>query len=323
MNAKNLKNIMVITIALIMLSCGNKADLRGKLEGKVKRESISIAPKVAGRIVKIMVKESDIVKAGDTLAIIDIPDIEAKLLQTQGAFISAKAQYEMAQHGATKYERSQINAKFSSDKEQYEFAKKSYDRLNNMFKDSLISQQKYDEMYAKYTSAKAQFDATTAQRNDVDAGIRPEKVQMAMGDMKRAEGAYKEALSAYAEKYILAPKAMSIETVALKEGELLLPGYNLIVGYETEGSYFRFTLSEKDINKYKKGEEYKVNVPDKKLTIVCKLVGVKQFASYADKTSSYADYKAGETVYELKLIPVNAQNMNDLYANMNAYLEDK
>ena len=52
----------------------------------------------------------------------------------------------MAQHGATKYERSQINAKFSSDKEQYEFAKKSYDRLNNMFKDSLISQQKYDEM---------------------------------------------------------------------------------------------------------------------------------------------------------------------------------
>ena len=70
--------------------------------------------------------------------------------QAEGAVFSAKSQYEMALHGATKEQVGQINARYKAAEEQYNFAKKSMERVKNMFKDSLISAQKYDETFAKF-----------------------------------------------------------------------------------------------------------------------------------------------------------------------------
>lgn len=321
-NINIIASILIIS-GLILTSCSSKGKFENKLQGKIKRESIAIAPKVPGRIIKIKVKESDIVKAGDTLAEINIPEVEAKLLQAEGAYISAKAQYQMALNGATEYERMQINAKYAADNEQYILADKSFKRIKDMYKDSLIAAQKYDEVLAKFNLAKAQLDATNAQKKDIERGVRPEKVQMALGDMKRAEGAFKEAQAAYSEKFIIAPQDMTIETIALKEGELLLPGYNLFVGYEINGSYFRFTINEKEITKFNKGQIYSIEIPDKNININAKLINIKQMASYAEKTSSYANYELGESVYELKLIAENPDEMKNLYANMTVLIDNK
>jgi len=314
----------IILAAIVMLSaCHNGSNLKNKIEGKVKKDQIAIAPKVPGRILKIYVNESDIVKEGDTLALLDMPDIEAKLLQVEGAYISAKAQYEMALNGATQYERKQIEAKYAADYKQYLLAEKSFSRIKQMFNDSLIATQKYDEVLAKYNASKAQLDATLAQKNDIANGVRKEKIEMALGDMKRAEGAYKEVLTAFNERYIIAPKDMTIESITLKAGELLLPGYNFIIGCELDGIYFRFTINEKKIGKYEKDKTYNVEVPDSKLIIPCKLTGIKQLAGYANKTSSFANYELGEAVYELKLVPEDYSIVKNIYVNMTVLLEEE
>jgi HlyD family secretion protein len=304
-----------VLVVLIMVSCHNE-NLQNKYEGKVKRETVYLAPKVPGRITSMRVKEGVIVKCSDTLAIIDVPEIEAKMMQAEGAFLAAKAQYQMAMNGATKWERQQVDAKLEAARQQYEFAEKSYHRIKSMLSDSLIAVQKYDEVFEKYMSAKAQFDAATAMKSDVDHGVRPEKLQMAFGDMRRAEGALKEAATAFNERYVLAPKSMTIETISLKQGELSLPGYNLFIGYESEGTYFRFTINEKNIEKFKLGQICSVEVPAMRKNIEAKIVAIKQLASYADKTSSYANYELGEAVYELKLIPQNISEVAVLNANM-------
>jgi len=316
----NLVVVIALVPTVLLTSCNGRKELENKIEGKVKKETVAIAPKVAGRIVKILVKEADLVKAGDTLAIIDLPDIESKVLQAEGAYLSAKAQYEMAQNGATSFEREQVMAKVNAAKEQFNLAEKVYNRMKSLVKDSLIAVQKYDEAFEKYSSAKAQLDAAEAMKRDVEHGVRREKVDMALGDMKRAEGAMKEAKTAFDERYILAPKQMTIESITLKEGELLLPGYSLIVGCEMEGLYFRFTVNEKNINQFEKGKVYDIEIPSTKGVVKAKLDGIKQLASYADRTSSYANYELGETVYELKLIPENQKDMANLYANMTVLL---
>ena len=323
MNRNHIHSILSVLLLLIIAGCSPKAQFKNKTVGKFKKETISIAPKIPGRIVKIYVNEGDVVKAGDTLAMIDLPEVEAKMLQAQGACVSAKAQYEMAKNGATRFDRQQMNAKLDAAKEQYNFAEKSFKRIKAMMADSLITPQKYDETFEKYSAARAQLDAVTSMKNDIEQGVRPEKVEMALGDYKRAEGALAETKVAYAEKYIIAPKGMSIESVTLKVGELLLPGYNLITGYETDGSWFRITIAEKQIMNFKIGQEYTVKVVTTNKLIHCKLVSVKQLASYADKTSSYANYEMGESIYELKLIPLNPEDVKDLYANITIILEDK
>lgn len=310
-----------IIAALSLVSCSSKAPYDGRIEGKVKKDEVTLAPKVPGRIIKMKVKEGDHVKAGDTLAIIDVPEIEAKKLQAEGAFQAASGQYEMAKNGATSFEREQIVAKLRAAQEQYNLAEKSFNRIKAMAKDSLISMQKYDEVYERFQAAKAQLEATKAQKSDVDHGVRSEKIKMALGDKLRAEGALKEATVAYNERYLLAPKDMSIETVALREGELALPGYNIIIGYEAAGPFFRFTVRENEITHFTKEKDYTLRLESTQQEFQAKLVAIRQLPGYANQSSEYSRFEVGEAVYELRLVPQGEIDRTKLLSNMTVTME--
>jgi HlyD family secretion protein len=141
-----------------------------------------------------------------------------------------------------------------------------------------------------------------------------------MGTYERAKGALQEAMVAYNERFITAPQDMSIETLALKDGELALPGYGIITGYLFNSTYFRFTVPESKIMKYEVGESFVVNSPFSKTDHEAKLVTIKQLTRYADITSAFPDYQLGESIYELKLVPVDEDKANDLYANITVLL---
>ena len=317
---KTIKTIALTTICLAMLSCSNQPASSGfsdKFEGKVKREVVSIAPKIPGRVMEIRVKEGDTIKAGDTLAVLDIPEIQAKLEQAEGAVLAANAQYQMSLHGATIFERRQIKEKYTAAKEQFEFAQKSFKRIKSLLDDTLIAQQKYDEIYEKYQAAQAQLNAVEAQKNDIENGVRKEKVMMAEGDFKRASGAYDEVKSALPEKYIIAPVDMIIETISLHKGELALAGYTFFSGYATNDIFFRFTVGERNMAQFTKGAKYSVSLPFMQNRILeARLVSIKDVGGYAKKTASYPNYEIGESTYELKFVPVNVQETTNLYSNM-------
>src|SRR5690606_19876041 len=142
------KIICLLGITLSLAACSNKSKVAQVIQGKVERDEIAVVGKIAGRIDQILVREGDFVKKGDTLAVLDIPEVEAKKAQAQGAVKSAEAQYSMSVHGATANQLKQLNAKKTALNEQYEFAKKSLKRLEAMVKDSLVPQQQYDEVFA-------------------------------------------------------------------------------------------------------------------------------------------------------------------------------
>ena len=246
--------ITILLLILIALSC-NKPKNNTLLQGKVENEQLAVVSKIPGKIIKILVKEGDFVKKGDTLAILDIPEVDAKKSQAEGAVISAKAQYSMALKGATDNQIKQLEAKKMGLKEQYEFAQKSINRLSNMLKDSLVSQQTFDETFAKYQGAQAQYNAVLAEIDEAKKGARIEQQTMALGQQDRAYGALQEVESANKERYVIAPQDMSIETITLNLGELALPGYTLFNGYISNSTYFRFTVQESQLSRFKKGQE--------------------------------------------------------------------
>ena len=156
MKTYTLKTLALASI-LSFVACKNENPDQ-LTEGKTKKEVVSFAPKVTGRILKIYVEEGQTVKAGDTLAMLDVPEVSAKIAQAKGATAAATAQAQMAKNGATADQLRQLKAKQKGLTEQYEYAQKSFKRAQNMFKDSLLSPQNYDEAYAKLQGAKAQYD---------------------------------------------------------------------------------------------------------------------------------------------------------------------
>ena len=311
---------LFIASALSLVACKN--DNPDQLtEGKTMKEIVSFAPKVTGRILKIYVEEGQTVKAGDTLAMLDVPEVSAKIAQAKGATAAATAQAQMAKNGATADQLRQLKAKQKGLAEQFEFAQKSYKRASNMFKDSLMSPQSYDEIFAKYQGAKAQLDAVNAELHDVEIGTRIEKIEMALGQEDQARGALQEANVAYSERYIIATNDMEIETISLNVGELATAGYALFNGYIPNTTYFRFTIPESKISKYNKGMTVNMKSTYGNQEFSGKVVSIKQLTRYADITTAFPDYQPEDAVYEIKVIPTDRAKVNGLLVNSSVTLK--
>ncbi len=322
---KNISTSFFALLALSLLSCGEKKTNEGNIEnqGRVKQETISVVPKIAGRILQINVSEGSAVHKGDTLAVLDVPEISAKLQQAGGAIESAQGQLNLAVNGATGEQVAQVQGQIDAANAQLQFAEESFQRMSNMYADSLISAQQFDEVRSKYKAAQAQVRSLQARKTEVQKGARPENIQAARGQVERAVGAKNEVLQAQKERYIIAPADMQIESITLKQGELATPGYTIFNGFETGTTYFRFTISESKINAYQVNQQVTVKVPYTNKTIQAKIVSVRQLPKYADNTSTSPNYKLGESIFELKVVPLNMQDAAGLYANSTVLLETK
>ena len=311
---------LFIASTLSLVACKN--DNPDQLtEGKTKKEIVSFAPKVTGRILKIYVEEGQTVKAGDTLAMLDVPEVSAKIAQAKGATAAATAQAQMAKNGATADQLRQLKAKQKGLAEQYEYAQKSFKRAQNMYKDSLLSPQNYDEAFAKLQAAKAQYEAANAELRDVEIGTRLEKIEMAIGQENQARGVLQEANVAYSERYIIATNDMEIETISLNVGELATAGYALFNGYIPNSTYFRFTIPESKISKYQKGMTVNMKSTYGNQEFSGKIVSIKQLTKYADITTAFPDYQPDDAVYEIKVIPTDRAKVNNILVNSSVTLK--
>lgn len=308
------RNLFTGCIAILILSsCGNESIT--SFRGKVKFETISVSSKLAGRVSKIYVEEGQTVKKGDTLALLDIPEVNAKMIQADGAVTAAKGQLNMAFNGATIEQLNQINGQIDAGKAQLDFAQESHNRLQVMYKDSLVSLQQFDEVKMKRDMAKAQVAALEAKRNEVSKSARTEQIDQAKGQLNRAIGAKEEVLTAANEQFMIAPADMSIETISLEEGELLTPGYALFNGYKKDSVYFRFTVPESKVYDFEVGKPLTLINPFTKEEINTKIVVIKQLAQYADITSTAPLYELSESIYELKAIPNSDISKQKFYIN--------
>lgn len=317
---KSTSKILSVLTLLTLVNCSQKPAERA-IEGKTRKELVTFSPKVTGRILEIYVEEGQTVKAGDTLAKLDVPEVSAKIAQAKGASSAAKAQAQMAKNGATADQMRQLRAKQKGLQEQYQYAQKAYNRARNMYRDSLLSPQNYDEAFAKYQGAKAQLDAANAELHDVQIGTRYEKIEMAEGQANQAMGALQEANVAYSERYVIATNDMEIETVSLNKGELATAGFALFSGYIPDTTYFRFTVPESKISAYEKGKTVKMVVKYNQKEITGRIVSIKQLAKYADITTAFPDYNPEDAVYEIKVVPDNRAQLGNILVNSNVVLK--
>lgn len=307
------KFIYILVIAAFIQSCGHDAPLKNSFEGKIERDQIAVTTKIHGKVHQILVSEGDVVQAGDTLMILEFPEVEAKSMQAKGALESAEAQYNMAVKGATDNQLKQLRAKRDGLREQYDFAQKSLARMQNLVKDSLVAQQQYDEVYMKFQGAKNQYLAVQAELADAENGARIEQQKMALGQKERAIGAVSEVDVATKERFIIAPQNMTVETINLKIGELALAGYSLVSGYLIDGTFFRVTIPEKQLHNLTVGSKQMLSFPylnNKK--IEAEVVSIKALSSYANIATAYPDFEQQESLFEVKLKPLQKDDAQKL-----------
>ena len=213
---------VVVIVGLIgYLTLGPKEEI---IQGQMEVNEYKVSSKVPGRILEIRVKEGDYVKAGDTLVIIDAPEVMAKQTQAESAQNAASAMDEMAKAGAR---QEQIRGAFEvlqQTKAGLEIAEKSYNRVQRLFDEGVMSEQKRDEAYANYKAMEAQVKAAQSQYDMARNGARREEKLAAAAQVARAKGAVAEVNSYVHEMVQVATHDGEVSEIFPEVGELVGTG---------------------------------------------------------------------------------------------------
>ena len=157
--------IVVVVIIVVIIAGLRLASQPELIQGQIETGTYRVSSKVPARVLEIRVEEGDSVCAGDTLVVLEAPDVEAKLAQANAAREAAEAIQLKARNGA---QREQVDGAFQlwqKAKAGLEVAEKSYNRVNRLFEQGVLAEQKRDEAYAQYQAmlateraAKSQYD---------------------------------------------------------------------------------------------------------------------------------------------------------------------
>ncbi len=293
---------VVIIVAVIgVLALDRDPDT---IQGQVEVAEYRVSSKVPGRILELRVKEGDYVKAGDTLAIIDAPEVRAKMEQAQGAEAAASAIELKAQNGARKEQIQGAYQVLQQATAGKEIAEKSYNRVQRLYDEGVMSAQKRDEAYANFKAMEAQMMAAKSQYEMAVNGARREDKLAAQAQTARARGAVQEVNSYIHETVQIATKDGEVSEIYPKVGELVGTGSPIMSIAMMDDIWGTFNIREDRLDGMKVGSEFTAFVPAFKKDVKMRVYYIKDQGSYAVWKATKANGQ-----YDLKTFEVKARPM--------------
>lgn len=277
------------------------------IQGQVEVSEYRVSSKVPGRILEIRVKEGDYVNVGDTLAILDAPEVRAKMTQAQSAENAAAAMDEMANNGARQEQVRGAFAVLQQAKAGLEIAQKSYNRVQRLYDEGVMTAQKRDEALANYKALEAQVKAAQSQYDMARNGARSEEKKAAAAQVNRAKGAVAEVNSYIHETMQIAQMAGEVSDVYPKVGELVGTGSPIMSVSLMNDIWGTFNVREDQLEGMKVGSIVTAFVPAFKKEIRMKVYYIKDQGSYAVWKATKSNGQ-----YDLKTFEVKARPMDKL-----------
>ena len=297
----------VFTLAIVAIGLIGTLAFKSEpevIQGYVEVSEYRVSSKVPGRVLELRVKEGDYVKVGDTLAILDAPDVKAKLAQAQSAESAATAMHQMANNGAR---REQINGAFAllqQAKAGLEIAQKSYNRVQRLYDEGVMSAQKRDEAFANYKALEAQVKAAKSQYDMAVNGARREEKLAAAAQVNRAKGAVQEVNSYINETMQIAQKEGEVSDVFPKVGELIGTGSPIMNISILDDMWGTFNVREDQLNGMQVGSTITAFVPAFNKEIKMKVYYIKDQGSYATWKATKANGQYDLKTFEVKARPI-------------------
>jgi HlyD family secretion protein len=291
---------VVIIVALIgFFALGRDPEL---VQGQVEVSEYRVSSKVPGRILEIRVKEGDYVKVGDTLAILDAPEVRAKMEQARSAEDAAAALEMKAQNGARQEQIQGAYQLWQQAKAGLEIAEKSYQRIQRLYDEGVVSAQKRDEVYANYKAMEAQCKAAESQYQMAVNGARREDKLAAAAQVGRAKGAVQEVNSYIHETVQIAQMEGEVSSIYPKVGELVGTGSPIMTISMMQDMWGSFNVREDQLNGMQVGSVVKAFVPAFNKEVEMKVYYLKDQGSYAVWKATKANGQ-----YDLKTFEVRAR----------------
>ena len=285
MKRKNVFGIVaaaiVIVLAVILISRYLTRHTPLLIQGTVECTTYKASSKVPGRIDCMKVEQGERVEKGQLLYTLSTPELDAKLQQAEAVKSAASALDQAAVAGARIQQIDAARNMWQKAQAGLELARKTYERVKNLYEQGVVPAQKMDEASANYAAMKATAEAAKAQYDMARDGARQEDKEAAAAKVRQAEGAVSEVESYINDAMVYAPVSGEVSTIIAEQGELVGSGYPVVAILDTNDMWVTFNVKETLLPCIRKGTRMQAYIPALDYTVELEVTYIAVQADFA------------------------------------------
>ena len=275
------------------------------IQGQADCETTRVSGKLPGRIVKFYVKEGDYVHKGDKLVSIYSSTVDAKLSQARSMQGVAASQSQKVDRGTREELKNSAYNVWQQAKAAEEIAQKTYQRMQSLYNQGVVSEQKRDEAKAAYDAASAQVLAAKSQYDMAMNGAQREDKTAANSMEAAARAQVREVESLLEDQVLVAPCDGEVSEIYPHEGELVAMGTPIMTISKLYDMWVSFSVREDKLKDMPMNKEVSVTIPalgNKKTKL--QVYYIHDMGSYAVWQATKATGEYDSKTFEVKARPV-------------------
>jgi len=325
---KNSNKVLLLVVVLVMMLVVWVAYTFYKayepkvvvLQGQIDAQTYNISSKLPGRISEIFVRKGESVKVGDAIFTLSSPEVDAKLKQAEAAKDAAGAQKTQANNGARKQEVQAAHDQWRKAKAAEALMFTTYKRINTLYKQGVISEQKRDEVYTQYKAAKYTSNAAKQMASMAKEGAR-EEIKAAASAQERVYAAKVDEVNVYKkESTQYSFHKGEVTQILIHAGELSPTGFPIVSIVDIEESWAKFAVREDYLKAFIKAKVFKVKIPALGSdTYEFKVTNIAVMGEYATWKATESGKGFDMRSFEVELEPT--QKIENLRVGMSVLLE--
>ena len=223
-------------------------------------DEVGLSPKLGGIVEQILVKEGEMVKAGQALIILDKKDVINQVNQAQAAYDAAIANLSNLEQGQFPQQLAQLESALKQAEANFNNAKENYERMKELFSEGAIPKQQFEGVELQYNIAKEQYESAKTQLTITKEKTIPESLAAAKAQVKQAEAVLAAAKAALDNCVITSPIDGTVGAITATVGQMASPGYSIITVGNLNSVEIHINVTEDRVNGLKVGQEAEVIV---------------------------------------------------------------
>ncbi len=253
--------LFLLAAAAILPACRNKGDANVVvLNGRLEAPQVDLAPKVAGRVLEVKVKEGDRVKAGDLVARLDLGETALAPERDRRSLESSEARYADLEAGSRDSEIKAAEQEVADRKAALELAKPELERQEQLLSKKVGTPRDVDVARTNFERAQANLKMSQEKLQLLREGTRSWQKEQARRDVERARAVLKQSETVASEAEVRAPADGVILHRMAEPGLLLGAGQPAVTMAFANRLYVRTYVPETQLGRVRPGASAEVTV---------------------------------------------------------------
>ncbi|HUF14116.1 MAG TPA: HlyD family efflux transporter periplasmic adaptor subunit [Longimicrobiales bacterium] len=288
---------LLLPLAPVACDGGDDVVARGWIEGR----EVAVAPMTGGRLLSVLVEEGELVRRGDTVAVLTRGATTAEAGAARARAEAAAARLRELERGARPEDIGAARAELQGAEAELARARAELERLESLDSLDFVAEQRMDDARAVALRAASRRDVAREALTRLQRGARPEQVEAARAELDAARAALAAAESVAGELVLTSPVSGPVLVRVFEPGEVVGAGAPVITVLAGDERWVRVWLPQVALGAVRVGTRARLSIdPLPDTTFSGTVTSIASRAEFTPRVALTEDERA-DLMYAVRL----------------------